>query len=127
MNNCIIHNLQSPISLCMKHSLNLSDNIINKKYGHNCNSKYDKIHKIYIVSDDIYLKFNHKKYKLYEYHFHTPGEHKIDGKIYPGEIHYVYLKYDHNYSNKYTNVIDICGNKKNRYRRYISYRIWNKE
>lgn len=104
MNECPY---QSPISLCQKHSLNLHDDVVHKICGRNCGSTYDEEHKIYIVNDDIFLKFDNCKYKLYEYHFHLHGEHKIDGKIYPGEIHYVFFKV--NSKNKISSIIDICG------------------
>ena len=106
MNNCAY---QSPIELCSKHSLNLECCILKSICGHNCGSTYDKEHKIFIVSDDIYLSFNNQKYRLYEYHYHIPAEHKIDGIIYPSEIHYVYLKEGFKYNK---NIIDICGDNK---------------
>lgn len=108
MENCPY---QSPISLCGKHSLNLQDNIINKLCGHNCGSIYDAEHKIYIVKDDIFLTSDNCKYRLYEYHFHTPAEHKINGNIYPGEIHYVFFKVGHKHNT--SKIIDVCGSSNN--------------
>ncbi len=37
-----------------------------------------------------YLKFKEDIYDFVDFHFHTPGEHFIDGKTYPMEMHFVH-------------------------------------
>jgi len=37
-----------------------------------------------------YIQINDHKYELLQFHFHTPSEHKIDGKDYPMELHLVH-------------------------------------
>ena len=36
------------------------------------------------------LKINHKKYRLLQFHFHTPSEHKVGGETAPMEMHFVH-------------------------------------
>lgn len=40
-------------------------------------------------SPKILLSFAGKKYRLVQFHFHFPSENLVDGKNYPGEIHFV--------------------------------------
>lgn len=39
---------------------------------------------------DIPVELTGKRYRLIEMHMHQPGEHQIDGKTFPMEIHYVH-------------------------------------
>lgn len=61
-----------------------------KLRGHNCEAVYDAELKIFKVQDRVILKVRSQRYQLSEYHFHVPGEHEIEGKIYPAEVHYVF-------------------------------------
>ena len=38
------------------------------------------------------LKVGPSSYNLVQYHFHAPGEHLVDGKRYPMEVHFVHKK-----------------------------------
>ena len=100
---------QSPIIL------NKSDLIyINQELtisGKNNGAVFDKKNKIFNIQDNIFLYKNHQKYKLIQYHFHVPSEHKLKDKKYPGEIHYVFIQlndegnhYDNDEGNHYDNV-----------------------
>jgi len=60
--------------------------------GKNINATYNKDAKIFEVRDKIILRVNSRLYQLDEYHFHTPGEHNVNDKIYPSEIHYVFIE-----------------------------------
>lgn len=40
------------------------------------------------------LTIDEKVYELLQYHFHTPSEHKVNGKIYDGELHLVHKSKD---------------------------------
>ena len=49
------------------------------------------------VSDSIKksnVVYNDKIYTLAQIHFHTPSEHKLNGKIYPAEMHFVHKSND---------------------------------
>jgi len=43
---------------------------------------------------DEYINWGGKKYFLQEIHFHTPGEHQLDGKAFPMEAHFVHRNAD---------------------------------
>jgi hypothetical protein len=81
---------QSPIIL------NKSDLIyINQELtisGKNNGAVFDKKNKIFNIRDNIFLYKNHQKYKLIQYHFHVPSEHKLKNEKYPAEIHYVFIQ-----------------------------------
>ena len=81
---------QSPIKLHLCHSCNI--NISNPIFvkGTNKGAIYDPSSHIFVVTDRIILIMNSKKYQLDEYHFHNPGEHDVNGKIYDAEVHYVF-------------------------------------
>ena len=70
------------------------------------------------------MKHLFKKYRLLEYHFHVPGEHNINYKIYNAELHYVFQEIDKfdsdsdtasesdddkDRNNINTESLDICG------------------
>ncbi|KAI9849704.1 MAG: hypothetical protein M1837_002830 [Sclerophora amabilis] len=40
------------------------------------------------------LKISGKEYKLAQFHFHTPGEHRINDEFYPMEVHFVHQAED---------------------------------
>lgn len=58
--------------------------------GTNTGAIYDFKLKRFKVTDKISIKVNGKKYRLIEYHFHTPGEHKLCNKKFAAEVHYVF-------------------------------------
>ena len=67
------------------------------------------------------MKVDNKEYHLSQFHFHTPSEHSIDGKIYPAEVHFVHHDEDGNlavvgvlfkegkYNSKFENVIESAN------------------
>ena len=83
---------QSPIVLhhCCSCNIDISKPISIK--GVNFGAIYDASNHIFAVKDKIIIKFNSKSYQLEEYHFHVPGEHDINGKIYDAEVHYVFVQ-----------------------------------
>ena len=65
--------------------------------GKNKGSVFDKKQKNFNVQDNIFLYKNHQKYKLIQYHFHIPSEHKLKDEKYPAEIHYVFIQLNEGY------------------------------
>ncbi len=53
--------------------------------GHTIQVNYDKGSSIEVAG---------KKFELAQFHFHTPSEHKITGKVYPMELHLVHKSAD---------------------------------
>ena len=45
---------------------------------------------IFQVKNKLFTEFNGCKFKLEQYHFHNPSEHKIDNIIFPMEVHFVH-------------------------------------
>lgn len=45
-------------------------------------------------SGDEYVLINEKRYKLLQFHFHSPSEHKVDGLPFDMEIHFVHKSDD---------------------------------
>jgi carbonic anhydrase len=100
---------QSPISL------HHSDAILIKQtidiYGRNENAIFNEETKNFEVQKNIVITLNNKQYKLDEYHFHIPSEHKVNGSMYEAEIHYVFIEYS-NEKQKNNNrepCSNICG------------------
>ncbi len=48
--------------------------------------------KMYIQSDTLFV--GPDRYQLQEFHFHTPGEHKVDGSQAAAEVHFVHTRID---------------------------------
>ena len=99
---------QSPIILQQDNTISIKQCMSTK--GKNRGALYNQISKIFEVKDKIILRINSKLYQLDEYHFHINGEHKINGQIYPSEIHYVFIElgtkkhFDKNHT-----CSNICG------------------
>jgi carbonic anhydrase len=53
-------------------------------------SEYDSQNKQWNVTSEVKVINNGCEYKLIQFHLHQPGEHKVDGKTYPIEIHFVF-------------------------------------
>src|SRR5579872_5838921 len=83
---------QSPIELQYCDTLKIEQCI--ELSGKNRGAVYNSDAQIFEVKDKIVLKINNKYYKLDEYHFHMRGEHKVNNKLYPAEIHYVFIEFD---------------------------------
>lgn len=49
---------------------------------------------VYNFNEGDYLNHNNKKYKLVQFHFHSPSEHLINGVRYPLEVHMVHIADD---------------------------------
>ena len=76
--------------------------------GENTGAKYNEESKIFEIQDDIILQIDSIQYKMLEYHFHIPGEHKVHGDIHKSEIHYVFVELNSQDSNIYE-CPDVCG------------------
>jgi carbonic anhydrase len=83
---------QSPISLHHADAVKIKQTI--DVYGRNDNAIFNTETKNFEVQTKIIITLNNKQYKLDEYHFHIPSEHKVNGKCYEAEIHYVFIEYD---------------------------------
>lgn len=83
---------QSPIILhhCGSCNINMYKPLSIK--GTNYGAIYDASKHIFKVTDKVIVKLNSNKYQLEEYHFHIPGEHDVNGKIYAAEVHYVFAQ-----------------------------------
>lgn len=42
------------------------------------------------VQSDSYLRIGQERYKLVQFHFHTPSEHRLNGQEFPMELHFVH-------------------------------------
>lgn len=111
---------QSPINLCDKNAIDI-DQII-KLIGKNTGTTFDKNTKNFYVdaNNKITLKIDNKKFLLHEYHFHVPGEHKINNKTFQAEVHFVFVEHglpsvEHSLpsveqtSNNCHKKYDVCG------------------
>lgn len=99
---------QSPITLDSKDNIKVKQHI--EIYGRNENAIFNPKTNNYEVKRKVILTLNHKKYKLDEYHFHIPSEHKVNGQKYASEIHYVFVEYDENaIEEEKRECSDICG------------------
>lgn len=47
-----------------------------------------------VVANGSRIVLDGKPYELLQFHFHTPSEHKVDGKAYPAEVHFVHRSAD---------------------------------
>jgi carbonic anhydrase len=81
---------QSPIALRCCDAIRVKSKICIE--GKNKCAHYNRETKNFEVNDEVLLHVNGKTYRLDEYHFHVPGEHKVNDRIYPAEIHYVFLE-----------------------------------
>jgi len=85
---------QSPINIQPSNYEIIDDNILDITYL-NKNIKAVKgdiennnVH--YNILNDNYLIFNNIKFKLLQYHFHNPSEHKLNDNKFPMELHMVH-------------------------------------
>lgn len=48
---------------------------------------------IEVIADTVNgaLTYGGKSWKLKQFHFHTPSEHRIEDEFYPGEVHFVHV------------------------------------
>jgi carbonic anhydrase len=109
MSNPQKYSYQSPITLDSKDYIKVKQHI--EIYGRNENAIYNPVTKNYEVKRKVILTLNDKKYKLDEYHFHIPSEHKVNGQKYASEIHYVFVEYDVNNieEEEKRECSDVCG------------------
>ncbi len=92
---CKIGKNQSPVDISRIVEADLEDIKINYKpgayslvnNGHTIKVSYES--GSYIVVDGV-------KFELKQFHFHAPSEHKIKGKLYPFEAHFVHADKDGN-------------------------------
>jgi carbonic anhydrase len=86
---CSIGKQQSPINLAEANAKDLSDisfhyqpsalRVLNN--GHTVQANYDK---------GSYIEVDGKRYDVVQFHYHTPSEHAVDGKLFDGEFHIVH-------------------------------------
>ena len=99
---------RSPIILESEEALEIKQKI--RTRGKNTGAQFISEDQIFLVRDKVKLKVNGTHYDLVEYHFHVSGEHEIDGKVYPSEIHYVFEdKSKLDPMKPRSGKIDVCG------------------
>jgi carbonic anhydrase len=97
---------QSPICLHHCSSIDIKKPICIK--GKNYCAKYNCHKHVFEVTSRVIVKVNHNRYQLSEYHFHVPGEHVVNDRIYSAEVHYVFVQLDH--CEKYLPKKYVCHN-----------------
>lgn len=80
---------QSPINLEKKKLVSDKDPIIFHYEPYAVNPKTFGV-KVTSNASNKYIEVGGKIYNLVQFHFHMPGEHSIDGKISPAELHFVH-------------------------------------
>ena len=98
---------QSPISLQHEGAIKIKQRI--DIYGRNEDAIFNPETKNFEVKKKIIITLNNKQYKLDEYHFHVPSEHKVNGQLYEAEIHYVFIECDKNSIDNERTCSNICG------------------
>ena len=87
--------LQSPIALSTKEEISkvfpYQSPQYNRKVKH---FKYDAQDKVWNVLDRILLLVNNNLFRLHEFHVHQKGEHTLNGKHFPIELHCVFQDKD---------------------------------
>ena len=97
---------QSPIVLDKSDSIKIHQSL--EIYGRNEDAVFNTVTQNYEVKRDITLTIKNKKYRLDEYHFHNPSEHKVNGHMYPAEIHYVFIENEKEESADIREHSNIC-------------------
>ena len=89
---------QSPINIQPSNYEIIDNNILDINYLNKdiiavkSDVKNNNIH--YNISNDNYLIFNNTKFKLLQYHFHKPSEHKLNNNKFTMELHMVHKSLD---------------------------------
>lgn len=89
---------QSPINIQPSNYEIIDNNILDINYLNKdiiavkSDVKNNNIH--YNISNDNYLIFNNTKFKLLQYHFHKPSEHKLNNNKFTMELHMVHQSLD---------------------------------
>lgn len=95
-NNACNGKVQSPIDIITKDAKkgeNLS--AIKFEYGESDANIVNNGHTIqFNVNGDNKITLGDKEYKLLQFHYHAGSEHKIDGKQFPLEVHFVHKNSD---------------------------------
>jgi len=112
MSDCSVNHIsyQSPIFLNHKNIIDIQQSI--SIIGINKDAKYNEQKRIFEVAASVILQLRNVRYRLVEYHFHMPNEHKMYNKTYDAEIHYVFRQIDpknHNKEYDSDDCMDICG------------------
>ena len=100
---------QSPICLS-SNDHNISIEQLLRIVGENSQAEFDSETKNYYPQNEIILSTNGRRYRLHEYHFHRPGEHIIDGRKYPAEVHYLFVELFSNGTIR-SGRRDVCGGR----------------
>jgi carbonic anhydrase len=97
---------QSPIVLDKSDCIKIHETL--EIYGRNEDAVFNTVTKNYEVKRNITLTIKNKKYRLDEYHFHNPSEHKVNGNMYPAEIHYVFIETENEDCKEIREHSNIC-------------------
>jgi carbonic anhydrase len=81
---------QSPIDIVTTSVVNADSFRLSEDYEQHTIEVENNGHTLEFEADNDVLTLNGSKYVLKQFHFHTPSEHKMDGKQYPMEIHFVH-------------------------------------
>jgi carbonic anhydrase len=80
---------QSPIDIDTTKAQEMNDSgAIELNYNNAVLDEVDNVHSIQVNVTGS-AKINGRNFDLTQYHFHAPSEHKLDGKHYPIEVHFV--------------------------------------
>jgi carbonic anhydrase len=86
---CAVGNQQSPIDITTAIKADLPK--IEIAWGGGVDSIVNNGHTIQLnVGEGSTLAVGGEKYRLVQFHFHRPSEHKVDGKGFPMEVHFVH-------------------------------------
>lgn len=90
--SCTLSLYQSPISLSSRSPAQYESTAMAKVPRDKLKYRYNPDNHEFIVKNKIPISFvyNNALYLLEEFHFHQPGEHKLNGHRYPLEFHIVF-------------------------------------
>lgn len=87
---CGIGQKQSPVNITSEHLIRVEKiDELKLRYGDVPLSLTNNGHTIRVNIAEGKFYFGNNEYELVQFHFHAPSEHRINGVVYPMEIHFV--------------------------------------
>ena len=93
---CGIGDNQAPVNLSAK-TVTVRLNRVRPQYSVEKPVFYNSGHAVQVNAPDDYtgsVAIGQDSYPLIQFHFHTPSEHTVDGKVYDAELHFVNIRAD---------------------------------